>query len=139
MLYSRFSLIIYFIHSSVYMSIPISQFIPPPPPSPSWCPYIYSLHLCLYFCHLQATLQELHYPGFHSTCSENTFLHLLSSFRMVYPCLRLARLDQGSRQLSWVQETIPQANKLEREICKCSGWKSHNSSLQIFLELTYCK
>ena len=29
-LYSRFSLVIYFIHSSVYMSIPISKFIPPP-------------------------------------------------------------------------------------------------------------
>ena len=28
-LYSRFSLVIHFIHSSVYMSIPISQFIPP--------------------------------------------------------------------------------------------------------------
>ena len=30
MLYSRFSLVIYFIHISVYMSIPISQFIPTP-------------------------------------------------------------------------------------------------------------
>ena len=33
-LYSRFLLVIYFIHISVYMSIPISQFIPPPPPLP---------------------------------------------------------------------------------------------------------
>ena len=32
-LYSRFLLVIYFIHISVYMSIPISQFIPPPPPT----------------------------------------------------------------------------------------------------------
>ena len=29
-LYNRFSLLTYFIHSSVYMSTPISQFIPPP-------------------------------------------------------------------------------------------------------------
>ena len=29
MQYSRFSLVIYFIHSCVYVSIPISQFIPP--------------------------------------------------------------------------------------------------------------
>ena len=29
-LYSRFLLVIYFIRISVYMSIPISQFIPPP-------------------------------------------------------------------------------------------------------------
>ena len=31
-LYSRFSLVTYCIHMSVYMSIPISQFITPPPP-----------------------------------------------------------------------------------------------------------
>ena len=49
MLYSRFSLVIYFIHS-IYMSIPVSRFISPPPLSPPWCPYICSLHLCLYFC-----------------------------------------------------------------------------------------
>ena len=53
-LYNRFLLVIYFIHISVYMSIPISQFIPPPPPPPTsfppWGPYICPLHLCLYFC-----------------------------------------------------------------------------------------
>ena len=51
-LYSRFLLVIYFIHISVYMSIPISQCIPPPPlPTfPPWCLYRCSLHLCLYFC-----------------------------------------------------------------------------------------
>ena len=31
-LYSRFLLVIHFIHISVYMSVTISQFIPPPPP-----------------------------------------------------------------------------------------------------------
>ena len=53
MLDSRFSLFTYFIHSTVYMSAPISQFFPPPPhprPFPPWYPYICSLHLCLYFC-----------------------------------------------------------------------------------------
>ena len=52
-LYSRFLLVIYFIHIGVYMSIPTSQFIPPAPPAPAfppWCPYVCSLHLCLYFC-----------------------------------------------------------------------------------------
>ena len=48
MLYSRFLLVICFIHSTVYMQIPISQSIPlfflP------WYPYICFLHLCLYFC-----------------------------------------------------------------------------------------
>ena len=52
-LYSGFLLVIHFVHISVYMSIPISQFITPPPPpplSPPWRPYVCSLHLCLYFC-----------------------------------------------------------------------------------------
>ena len=48
-LYSRFSLVIYFTHSSVCLSTPISQFILTPTFSP-WCPYICSLCMCLYFC-----------------------------------------------------------------------------------------
>ena len=47
-LYGRFSLLIYFIHGSVYTSVPISQFIPPL--FPSWYPYIFSLRFYLYFC-----------------------------------------------------------------------------------------
>ena len=35
--------LIYFIHNSVYMSIPISQFIPAP--LPPWCPYVCFLQL----------------------------------------------------------------------------------------------
>ena len=47
---SRFSLVIYFIHSisCVYMSIPISQFLAPLSFPPRY-PYVCSLHLCLYF------------------------------------------------------------------------------------------
>ena len=41
-LYSRFLLVIYFIHISVYMSIPISQFIPPLP-------------LCTFFIEVKCT------------------------------------------------------------------------------------
>ena len=41
-----FLLVIHFIHISVYMSIPISQFIPPPPPSPPRCfPPLVSIRL----------------------------------------------------------------------------------------------
>ena len=47
-LYNRFSLLTYFIHSSVYMSTPISQFIPPL--FPPWYSYACTLQLCLYFC-----------------------------------------------------------------------------------------
>ena len=46
---SRFSLVIYFIHSSVYMSTTISQFIPPIP-FPFGVHTFFSLHLCLCFC-----------------------------------------------------------------------------------------
>ena len=42
-------LIIYFMHISVYMSIPISQFIPPPPPCPLLSPL--GVHtIVLYIC-----------------------------------------------------------------------------------------
>ena len=47
-LYHRFPLAINYIHSSVYMLIPVSQFIPSPL-SP-WYPYVCSLHLYFYFC-----------------------------------------------------------------------------------------
>ena len=44
---SRFLLVIHFIHISVYMSIPITQFItpPPPPPRPRGFPPLVSTHL----------------------------------------------------------------------------------------------
>ena len=44
-LYSRFLLVIYFIHICVYMSIPTSQFIPLPPPHLSRFPHLVFLHL----------------------------------------------------------------------------------------------
>ena len=45
-LYSRFLLVINFIHITVYMSIPIAQFITPPPPSPRCFPPLVSI--CLF-------------------------------------------------------------------------------------------
>ena len=49
-LYSRFSLVLYFIHSisHVNMSIPISQFIPPPLSVLS--AHMFVLYICVYFC-----------------------------------------------------------------------------------------
>ena len=63
-LYSRFSLVIYCIHSinSVYMSISISQFIPPLPP---WYPYVCSLCLCLYFCFVHKMIVYANFFRFH--------------------------------------------------------------------------
>ena len=45
-LYSRFLLVINFIHISVYMSIPIAQLITPPPPHPCRFPPLMSI--CLF-------------------------------------------------------------------------------------------
>ena len=44
-IYSRFLLVIHFIHISVYMSIPISQFKPPPPLPPCSFPPLVSIRL----------------------------------------------------------------------------------------------
>ena len=44
-LYSRFLLVIYFIHTGVYMSIRISQFIPPSPLPALHFPRLVSIHL----------------------------------------------------------------------------------------------
>ena len=51
-LYSRFLLVICFIHISVYMSIPISQFIPPPPLSPLGV-HTFVLYVCVSISALQ--------------------------------------------------------------------------------------
>ena len=65
MLYSRFSLVIYFIHSisSVYMSIP-SPNSSHPSPFPLWYPYVCSLCLCLYFCFVNKIIYTSFF-GFH--------------------------------------------------------------------------
>ena len=44
-----FPLAIYFTFGSVYMSMPLSHFVPAYP-SPSLCPQVHSLCLCLYSC-----------------------------------------------------------------------------------------
>ena len=46
---SCFPLAIYFTFGSVYMSMLLSHFVPAYP-SPSPCPQVHSLRLCLYFC-----------------------------------------------------------------------------------------
>ena len=65
-LYSRFLLVIYFIHISVYMSIPISQFIPLPPP-PRFPPLV---SICLFSTSVSLFLpcklvHLYHFPRFH--------------------------------------------------------------------------
>ena len=66
-LYSRFLLVIYFIHISVYMSIPISQFIPPIPPPPLLSPlgvHTFVLYLCVSVSAYKL-VHLYHYSRFH--------------------------------------------------------------------------
>ena len=66
-LYSRFFLVIHFIHISVYMSIPISQFITPPPPASRFPPLV---SICLFSTSLSLFLpckpvHLYHFSRFH--------------------------------------------------------------------------
>ena len=56
-LYTRFLLVICFIHVSVYMSIPISQLIlpPPPPPLSPLGVYTFFLYICVSISALQTS------------------------------------------------------------------------------------
>ena len=54
----RFLLVIHFVHISVYMSIPISQFITPPPLPPSLSPlgvHTFLLYICVSISALQTS------------------------------------------------------------------------------------
>ena len=67
-LYSRFLLVINFIHISVYMSIPISQFITPPPLPPPLSPlgvHTFVLYICVSISALQTSSSVYHFPRFH--------------------------------------------------------------------------
>ena len=56
-LYGMFPSVVYFMHSisNVYVSIPVSQFLPPHS-FPPWYPYICSLCLCLYALQIRSSI-----------------------------------------------------------------------------------
>ena len=83
-LYSQFLLAMCFINSSVYMLIPISQSIPPLPP---WYPYVYSLHLCLYFCFADKFI----YTIFQIPHICVNIQYLLFSFLLTSLCMKVSR------------------------------------------------
>ena len=56
-----FPLAIYFTFGSVYMSMPLSHFIPAYP-SPSPCPQVHSLCLCLYSCPAPRFFRTIFFP-----------------------------------------------------------------------------
>ena len=87
-IYTRFSLVIYFMHSNVYMSIPISQFIPPP-----ISPFgVHVFSLCLYFCFANRFIHIIS-SRFHILCINIPFLFFsfwltsLCDSVLVHPCL----------------------------------------------------
>ena len=61
---SCFPLAIYVTFGSVYMSMPLSHFIPPYP-SPSPCPQVHSLRLCLYSCRAPRLFRAIFFLRFH--------------------------------------------------------------------------
>ena len=72
------------------MSIPISQFIPPHPPPPArhfppWCPYVCSLHLCLFLpckpVHLYIFLDSTYMRQY------TIFVFLFLTYFTLYDCL----------------------------------------------------
>ena len=83
-------LIIYFIHSSIYKSIPISQFIPLPPPPP-WQPSVYSLLLC--FCFSFAT--KFIYTIFLASTYKQYYMIFLFLFLTISLCMTVSRSIHG--------------------------------------------
>ena len=112
-LYSRFSLVIYFIHSinSVYMSIPISQFIPP---LLSPLVSMFDLYICVsiklhFLKHVFETL-----PIIQTYCFFLSFLFFVSVF--TYIANLLMHLNREARNMSLGKSpcisppgTVPQA------------------------------
>ena len=89
MLDSRFSLVIHFIHSSVYMSISISQFIPPLH-FPPWCPYICSLRLCLYFCLANKIIYTI-FPEAYGQTHQIIYIRYAQIFNINYTSVQFSR------------------------------------------------
>ena len=69
MLYSRFSLVTCFIHSSVYMSVPISRFIPPPfHPLVTVCFFAVSLFLLCTRVRLSVPISKIPHMCVYTRC-----------------------------------------------------------------------
>ena len=64
MLSGCFPLAIYFTFGSIYMSMPFSHFVPAYP-SPSPCPQVHCLHLCLYSCPAPRFIRLFFFSRFH--------------------------------------------------------------------------
>ena len=98
MLYSRFLLVIYFIHGCVYMSVPISQFIPPA--FPPWEPYICFIHLFL-LCFVNKIVYTNFFQIPH-ICSNTILVFLFLTSPCMTVCLYLYKWPNFIPFYGWV-------------------------------------
>ena len=112
-------LIIYFIHSNVYMSIPVSQFIPPPTP-------LYVWSLCLWLCALTLThslydscsVMICHQLSFCISRTESLFLELcwLAAVIVHDGCFQHCKVHRKTR------DRVLDSGKPFPEVCTRSPW-----------------
>ena len=98
LLYSRLSLVIYFIYSRVYMSIPISQ-SHLAPHSPLWYPYVCFLYLYIWFANrfIRTIFSKFHTYGMWNAYS--THMHSDTIFAFLFLtslCMTISRSIYGS-------------------------------------------
>ena len=103
MVYSRFSLVTYFKHGSVYVNPNLS--IHPTFPYPPWCPYICSLHLWLFFCFANKSpvpFSRLHiWEVLYDICFSVWLIHSLWHSLGPSICLEMAQF----RSFLWLSNT----------------------------------
>ena len=118
-LYIRFLLVIYFIHISVYMSIPISQFIPPPPPPPPrHFPPLVSIHLFSTSVSLFLPCKPVHlyhFSRFHIYALVYDITHLLIvlnifSFSVKGNLCSVINISVSYLEMNWIFNELPSLN-----------------------------
>ena len=90
MLRGCFPLAIYFTFGSIYKSMPLSHFVPAYP-SPSPCPQVHSLHLCLYSCPAPRFFRTILVFFLDSIyiCQHMVFIFLLLTYFTLYDSLQV--------------------------------------------------
>ena len=83
---SCFPLAIYFTFGSVYMSMPLSHFVPP---SPSPCPQVHSLRLRLYSCPAPRFFRTIFFLDSIYMCQHTVFIFLFLTYFTLYDSLQV--------------------------------------------------
>ena len=148
-LYSRFLLVIYFIHISVYMSIPISQFIPPPPPAPLLSPlgvHTFVLYICVSIPGLQGRNRDTTLVCLPSLTTTNCWRSPILVSLQISP---VGRLPHGQSHDQQRQSTVlpfglctPRITHSPSNVFSwilllymCSNTQESNHSIQLFTGL----